>query len=146
MPEKTDREHSLANLKPYKPGQSGNPAGRPKNTLTAAYRRMLGQPFPGDAAGRTYAEVIAEAVGAKAARGEERAAKEIEDRVIGKARQHITLAADRRDAIERSVESLLETAKESGDELDRMGALQLLAERDEDAALYMMEFSSEAEQ
>ena len=139
-------EKSLANLKPFQPGQSGNPSGRPKNTLTGAYRKMLDKPFPGDPEGRTFAEVIAEAVGMKAARGDERAAKEIEDRVMGRARQHITLTTDARESIERSIDNLLEAAAESGDSLDRMGALQLLAERSEDAALYMMELSSEAEQ
>ncbi len=140
------RQKRLANLKPFPKGTSGNPSGRPKNTLTAAYRKILGQHVPGDVERRTYAEVIAEAVALKATRGDERAAKEIEDRVCGKARQHVTLSTDRRDYIERSVENLLTAARESGDELDHWGALQLLADKSEDAALYMAELASEAEQ
>lgn len=34
-------ERSLANLKPFKPGQSGNPKGMPKQTLTRKEKRQL---------------------------------------------------------------------------------------------------------
>lgn len=35
-----NRERSLANLRPFKPGQSGNPGGRPKG-ITAATRERI---------------------------------------------------------------------------------------------------------
>jgi hypothetical protein len=53
------RKRSLANLKPFQKGVSGNPAGRPKSlTLSEAFRRQLSQPVPGDEQGRTFAEVF----------------------------------------------------------------------------------------
>jgi hypothetical protein len=73
------------NLKPWPKGTSGNPAGRPRNTkLTAAFREMLGTVDPSDKDGRTYAEVIADAMIQKAARGDVRAAKEITLRTEGR--------------------------------------------------------------
>ena len=75
----------------WKPGQSGNPAGRPKNLVTDAYRELLGQPFPGDTQGRTYAQLIALAQVKEAIRGETKAAIEITDRTEGKSRQEIEL-------------------------------------------------------
>ncbi len=32
---------SLANLKPFKPGQSGNPGGRPRDVITTMLREMI---------------------------------------------------------------------------------------------------------
>ena len=37
------RARSLANLKPFKPGQSGNPGGRPKGLFSRSARRQLRQ-------------------------------------------------------------------------------------------------------
>ncbi len=74
----------------FKPGQSGNPAGRPKSiTLSEAYRHALSQPLPGDPEGRTIVEVIACQVCISAARGDVQAAREIADRVEGKPRQSL---------------------------------------------------------
>jgi hypothetical protein len=72
----------------WKPGQSGNPAGRPKSvTLSEAYRIALAQPFPGDPQGRTYAEIIAEKLVMNAATGEVSSAREIADRTEGRPKQ-----------------------------------------------------------
>ena len=85
-------KRKLANLKPFKPGQSGNPSGRPKSiTLSEAYRKQLAQPMPNDTQGRTYAEVIACRVVVAAATGDVSAAREIADRTEGKARQSIDI-------------------------------------------------------
>ncbi len=75
----------------FQPGQSGNPAGRPKSiTLSEALRTQLSQPVPNDAKGRTFAEVIALRVCVKAAvQGDVSAAREIADRTEGKPRQSV---------------------------------------------------------
>lgn len=78
------------NLKPWPKGTSGNPAGRPRNIkLTTAFRELLGKPHPQDKAGRTYAEVISEAIIRKAAGGDVRAAKEIRIATQGRARRRV---------------------------------------------------------
>jgi hypothetical protein len=43
-------ERQLANLKPFKPGQSGNPGGRPKKILSDRYRAMLESAVPAEIA------------------------------------------------------------------------------------------------
>lgn len=84
----------------WQPGQSGNPAGRPKwRTLSEAYRAQLRQVDPDDPDGRTFAEVIAERqvkvaagrAGVHCTESSTNAAKEIADRTEGKARQAIDL-------------------------------------------------------
>lgn len=72
----------------FQPGQSGNPAGRPKTiTLSEAYRAALARPFPDDPQERTYAEVIAEQMVIAAVAGEVSQARELADRTEGKPRQ-----------------------------------------------------------
>jgi hypothetical protein len=76
----------------WKPGQSGNPCGRPKQTpLIDACREVLAKPVPGDARGRTYAQAIAEKLATKAVEGDIRAAQELADRAEGKARQTLQI-------------------------------------------------------
>lgn len=76
----------------WKPGQSGNPGGRPKRTpLIDACREVLNQLMPGDAKGRTYARAIAEKLATKAVEGDIRAAQELADRAEGKARQTLQI-------------------------------------------------------
>lgn len=73
----------------FKPGQSGNPSGRPSlRPITDAYRRMLDKPIPGDKDKRTYGEAIAtrllEMAMSKDGDKALRAAVEICDRLEGK--------------------------------------------------------------
>jgi hypothetical protein len=80
----------------FKPGQSGNPGGRPKETLSAAYRELMKQKFPGDPEGRTWAQMIAlstaqQATGKKA---KYQAAAEIADRTEGRPAQSVKLSGD----------------------------------------------------
>lgn len=77
----------------FQPGQSGNPAGRPKAiTLSEAYRQQLAvQKAEGDES--TYAEVIAKMVCEEAAKGNVMAAREIADRTEGKPKQAVEIDA-----------------------------------------------------
>jgi hypothetical protein len=76
----------------FKPGQSGNPGGRPKAApLSHACRELLAKPVPDDPEGRTYAEAIAQSLAEKALAGDIRAAQEIADRAEGRARQSIEI-------------------------------------------------------
>lgn len=83
------------NLKPWPKGTSGNPAGRPRNTkIIPALRELLDKPDPHDKAGRTYAEVIAEAMVFEACRGNVGAAKEIANRTEGRSLRRVSPKPD----------------------------------------------------
>lgn len=76
----------------WKPGQSGNPTGRPKSiTLSEALRLELAKVLPNDTQERTFAEVIAQSLVRAAATGNILAAKEIADRTEGKPKQAIAM-------------------------------------------------------
>jgi len=73
-------EANLAYGEPFrfKPGQSGNPGGRPRSArLSEAYRAKLESDVPGDAMGRTFAEAIADVLAQRAMKGDIRAAEEL---------------------------------------------------------------------
>src|SRR5262245_39401710 len=74
--------------KQWRKGQSGNPSGRPagKKYLSEAYREWLSLPDENDPS-ITNADVIAAMVGAAAKKGDIAAAREIADRVEGRAKQ-----------------------------------------------------------
>lgn len=83
---------NVKNLTPhqFKPGQSGNPGGRPKRKpLTDIYAELIDQICPEDKAGRTYAELIARALVKEAIKGRVRAASELADRIEGRVVQGI---------------------------------------------------------
>ena len=122
------RAPGLANLKPFKKGQSGNPKGRPKSlTLSEAYRRELAKIDPADPQQRTFAEILAERTVSKAKSGDVAALKELADRTEGKAKQTITLTLDRREQLERAVTNLIESEAAEGRELARAEAVQALS-------------------
>lgn len=83
---------NTAGLRPWKPGQSGNPSGRPKRKpLTDAYAAILTKRIPAAVAhklqllGRpTYAQVIAMSLAQEAIKGKVQAASELADRVEGR--------------------------------------------------------------
>lgn len=66
----------------FKPGQSGNPGGRPK-LLSGAYRKMLAEVNPRDLEGRTNAELIAVAARTEALKGDVGAMREIRSATEG---------------------------------------------------------------
>jgi|APGre2960657404_1045060.scaffolds.fasta_scaffold70636_2 hypothetical protein len=80
------RERSLANLKPFKKGQSGNPNGRPK---LPDIRDALAKILADEKDGYTALEATLMALRAKAVRGDIRAAEALLDRAFGKPKQAI---------------------------------------------------------
>jgi Family of unknown function (DUF5681) len=78
--------------KPYRfqPGQSGNPGGRPRKYITEVYEQLALEPVP-TKGGKTYAELLALAQFKKALKGNTMAAKEVTDRLEGKAREAVEL-------------------------------------------------------
>lgn len=80
----------LDRLKPtqFKPGQSGNPTGRPKTgLLSVAMREKLAEVDPKDKQGRTFAEIIAERLIKDARAGKVQATSELADRTEGRPKQ-----------------------------------------------------------
>ena len=84
--QRTSRAISNANLKPYQPGESGNPGGRQKGeSITAQLRKLLNET---DREGKSNAEKIAELLIREAQKPNSRhlaaLIKEILDRTEGK--------------------------------------------------------------
>jgi hypothetical protein len=100
----------------FKPGQSGNPGGRPKIApFSRACRELLEKPVPDDPEGRTYAEAIARTLAEKALAGDIRAAQEIADRAEGRARQAIEIQNTAlREAFDRMTSEELEAYASEG--------------------------------
>jgi predicted acylesterase/phospholipase RssA len=118
----------LANLRPFQPGQSGNPKGRPKSiTLSEAYRKMLAAVDETDPEKRTHAEVLAEQMYAKAKTGDVSALKEIADRVEGKARQTVALTLEKREQLEQAIAGIMRDAETAGEPCSREEAIAALS-------------------
>ena len=112
----------------FRPGQSGNPAGRPKSiTLSEAYRKMLSQADESDPERRTRAEVLAEQMYAKAKTGDVQALREIADRVEGKPRQTLALSVERREQLEQAIAGIMRDAEAAGEPCTREEAIATLA-------------------
>ena len=79
----------------FKPGQSGNPGGRPRTAkLSEACRDKLASIVPGDARDRTYAEAIADELARRALKGDIRATAELADRAEGRPGQNKTVTEE----------------------------------------------------
>src|SRR5258706_16106157 len=97
-------DKQLANLRPvsWKPGQSGNPAGKPKGIPNAAtrYQRQLNmvehvkKPVSGEIEDFTVAEILDMQQMKKAREGESRAYKEVMDRLEGTPRQSVDMTSN----------------------------------------------------
>jgi len=90
---------NIANLKPFKKGQSGNPKGRPKKELCIT--SLVKEEFEGQALdkdgipiGMTKAQAFAKALVSHAIRGHKTAMKELLDRIDGKVPDEVNLNAD----------------------------------------------------
>ena len=74
----------------FRPGQSGNPKGRPKSRsrfLSDRMRKNMMTPFPKDPDGRTYGEVMIDNMSINAVQGDFKAFLEVLDRLEGRSRQ-----------------------------------------------------------
>jgi hypothetical protein len=80
------RKRSLANLRPpWKPGESGHKAGRPKRSLgEIVVTRMLKARVPEDPENRRMVELITRALCAKAIKGDTDAARLLFERAYGR--------------------------------------------------------------
>jgi hypothetical protein len=86
--------------KGFMPGQSGNPSGRPsKRRLTDCYEALIEQPLPEDLRvgmklpeGAIWGDAIAMGQARAAIKGKTDAAREIGDRLEGKARQPVEVS------------------------------------------------------
>ena len=118
---------NIEGIKPYnfKPGQSGNPKGRPKNkTLSEMIREVLMEEIPvksknGESRKELGIRLLAEAWFRKANKGDMSAIKEILDRTEGKVtdKRHITGEVD-----VNGGSKAIESMKEKLDSLaDRLG-------------------------
>jgi hypothetical protein len=100
----------------WRPGQSGNPSGRPRRAaFSEACRDVLAAPVTGDRDGRTYAQAIAWKLAEMARAGDVRAAVELADRAEGRVRQAVEMEnAPLTQAFERMTEAELRDSAERG--------------------------------
>jgi hypothetical protein len=77
----------------FRPGQSGNPEGRPKG-VTALFREVSESIHPQDPEGREVMRLIALALANKALKGNVQAAREFLDRAHGRVPLSVRLGAD----------------------------------------------------
>jgi hypothetical protein len=85
---------SLANLIPFKPGQSGNPGGGPRGeSITAILRRKLQEPA---GKGKTVAEAIADAILNEARKADISFVRELLERADGKVPARLDVRNDTR--------------------------------------------------
>src|SRR5882724_9019661 len=107
------------NLKSWKPGQSGNPGGRPKKRpVTDYYADILDKPLPDQLVallkvkrGTTYGEAIALGQAVSAIKGRADSAREIREALEGKATQRVELAGPDGGAVQLDLRTTLERIK-----------------------------------
>ena len=87
----------LKNLRPWKPGQSGNSKGRPRKDvcLTSLLQKEIKQTNPQDKKQRTWAELLVLATIKLAIRGNQAALKEIWLRIDGKPKDAVATDENR---------------------------------------------------
>jgi hypothetical protein len=117
----------------FKPGQSGNPGGRPKGSLSpiAEIRRQLAEVKDSDEQKRTRLQVIVANL-LDRAENDSVAARDVLDRVLGRPRQTITLDSDKLSQLERKLQNFMAESEADGDTLTRIEAIAILTEEDAD--------------
>lgn len=98
----TEKKVGNGNLKPFKPGQSGNPKGKPKGVEHSSTRlkrlleltQKMKNPVTGQDEDFTVAEQMDLALINKARKGDVLAYREILDRLEGKAKQTVEQTGD----------------------------------------------------
>ena len=118
-------EQSYPNLQPFRPGQSGNPAGRPKQVATRLIREMAEELAEGS--NETRLRRIVDALLTKAEGGDLEAVKIVFDRLEGRPRQAVTLDLGERERCERMVEGMIEAEAAEGRECSREQAVAALS-------------------
>ncbi|MFQ5662890.1 MAG: DUF5681 domain-containing protein [Terriglobia bacterium] len=108
----TKKRGRIENLKPWKPGQSGNPGGRPKRDVAAEITRAV---FEGNK------EAIYRAMLKALKKGNPRVFKELAERGLGKVTQRVeipgieNLAKQIAQARKRSLQQIAEARKRAND-------------------------------
>lgn len=118
-------KQGLANLTPFRPGQSGNPAGRPKQVGTKLIREMAAELAEGS--NETRLRRIVDALLTKAEAGDLEAVKIVFDRLEGRPRQSVSLDLGERERCERMVEGMIEAELAEGRECTREQAIAALS-------------------
>lgn len=114
--QESQRLANLAKGAPYrwKPGQSGNPGGRPKTkVISKACRELLALDVPGDRRGRTYAEKIVAKWAKLALHGSLVAGQMLADRAEGRPRQTIDIG-DRPDPLSDLLKAVEKMSEKEG--------------------------------
>ena len=91
------QRRNTENLRPWKPGESGNPKGRPpkSESLTSLLRAELEKVNPDDAEGRTWRELLILATVRLAVQGNKTALTEVWNRSDGKVAKEVALTDNR---------------------------------------------------
>ena len=113
-------------------GVSGNPAGRPRTSVAALWRKLNNEVDETDTQGRTRGEVLYHRMFAEALKGNVQAAALIMDRTEGKARQAISVDTDREARRERKIQNYMAESEREGDPMTRAEAVAVLKEEDPD--------------
>jgi hypothetical protein len=90
----SEKQSQVLQTHAFKPGESGNIAGRPRKLMTEAYRRALERKFANDPQGRTYADAIAEKMIGLGLKGDVRAVAEVSTRADGVPQQSVSFDGD----------------------------------------------------
>lgn len=113
------------NLKPFQKGDDPrrNKGGRPKDSVTALWRRLLSEVDGKERKGRTRGEALFHKAYSLAMGGDVAAIRLIVERVEGKPRQPVTLTLDQRDKYERMVDRLIADEAAEGRRITREEAI-----------------------